>query len=71
MAAVVRLPCVAAPGHFDAVPDFDKVVRDPNQSERLLPTTAAIICIPIRPTTAPLRIPHRFRCSHINLGLCA
>lgn len=28
---------IRAPGHFDAVVDFDKVVRDPSQPDRLLP----------------------------------
>jgi lysophospholipase L1-like esterase len=28
---------IRAPGHFDAVIDFDQVVRDPQQPERLLP----------------------------------
>ena len=28
---------IRAPGHFDAVIDFDKVVRDPQQPERILP----------------------------------
>ncbi len=28
---------IRAPGHFDAVLDFDKTVRDPNQPDRLLP----------------------------------
>ena len=28
---------IRAPGHFDAVIDFDKVVRDPSQPDRLLP----------------------------------
>lgn len=28
---------IRAPGHFDAVIDFDKVVRDPNQPDRLAP----------------------------------
>jgi lysophospholipase L1-like esterase len=28
---------IRAPGHFDAVIDFDKVVRDPQQPDRLLP----------------------------------
>lgn len=28
---------IRAPGHFDAVIDFDKIMRDPQQPERLLP----------------------------------
>jgi len=29
--------CIRTPGHFDAMIDFDKVVRDPQQPDRLLP----------------------------------
>ena len=39
-------PWIRAAGHFDAVIDFDAVVRDPQHPDRLLPAyDCGIICI--------------------------